>query len=479
MTVVTGSVRISVVGGRSQVDVAVPADLPLAALLPDVLALLHVDDADRCWTLARIGDGPLATAQTLADADVHDGDLLILTDDPPASPGAAVDDVAAGVAALTRQTRREWTAESARWAAYAAAVTASVVSAAAGVRAACSGSATAAAAFTGAVALTLIVAALAGRRLTVDPRTCAALSICACVFGAAAAVAAAGPSTSARIALAGVAAGTIAVVGCRGTGTAPAAHTAVATAGAATAAIGALAAVWHAPASSIAAVAVAVGVVILALAGRGSIALARLPLPPVPVAAPPTDDPAARRSTVDGVDALGPMPPDPLGALADLALADSEVLARRTAAASSFLTGILGGATVFTVASVTVTAVLGAPDTVVLAYCAVASAALLIRGRVHVDRIQSAVGILGGAAAIAAVVVASMLTGSDASTPVIAMIAAAGLGAAGLGVGTVAAGREFSPLQVRAVEIAQFAVLIALIPLLLWVLDAYRLVREW
>ncbi|MCF8570397.1 type VII secretion integral membrane protein EccD [Gordonia sp. HY002] len=479
MTVVTGSVRISVVGGRTQIDVAAPADVPLAALIPDIRALLHVEGGTgQCWTLAQIGGPPLPITGTLQDADVHDGDLLVLTDDSPDAPGAMVDDVAAGVAALTRESRSEWTADSARWAAYACVLLATVVSAASSVVAATSGDVLAPLLFTGVAAVVCIGAALTACRLSVDPRLCATLSIAACVFGAAAGVSAGGDSAPASIAVAGVAAATLAVIGHRGTGTAPAVHTAIATTGVGAAITGGLASMWSAPTLSIAATSTAIGVLALPLAGRLAIALARLPLPPVPVAAPPTADPTAHRSVVDGVDALGPVPVDPLGSLADLALGDLATLSRTTAAAASYLTGLLAGVGVWIVAAATVTAAVGARDTMVLVYCAVAAAALLVRGRVHTDRVQSTVLILGGACTVAGVAAAAVWASVGPSTAVVVMCTTAALGAAALLVGTVAAGRDFSPLQVRAAEIVQVGVLVALIPLLLWVLDAYRLVRE-
>ncbi|MGO3325692.1 type VII secretion integral membrane protein EccD [Gordonia sp. (in: high G+C Gram-positive bacteria)] len=489
MTVVTGSVRISVVGGHTQVDVAAPADVPLAALIPDIRTLLHMDDdTGRCWTLARIGGRPLSITATLRDADVHDGDLLVFTDDSPEDPGAMVDDVAAGVAALARESRSEWTADSARWAACACVLLAAVVSAASAILAAVAGEVLAPLLFTAVAAAVCIGAALTARKLGSDPRLYATLSVAACVFGAASGVAAGGDAVPARIALAGVVAAALAVIGHRGTGSAAAVHTAIATVGVGAGITGGLASVWSVPPLSIAATSTAIGVLALPLAGRLAIALARLPLPPVPVAAPSTADPTAHRSVVDGVDALGPVPVDPLGSLADLALGDLTALSRTTAAAASYLTGLLAGVGVWIMAAATVTAALGAPDAVVLAYCAGAAAALLVRGRVHTDRLQSTVLILGGACTVTGVVAAlvgGVAVGGAAvggaagpSTAITAMCVTAALGAAALVIGTVAAGHDFSPLQVRAAEIAQVGVLVVLVPLLLWVLDAYRLVRE-
>ena len=57
-------------------------------------------------------------------------------------------------------------------------------------------------------------------------------------------------------------------------------------------------------------------------------------------------------------------------------------------------------------------------------------------------------------------------------------LAALAAAATALVVGGWAAGNTFSPLQRRAAELAEYAQLVALLPLLLWVLDVYRIIRE-
>ncbi|QRY63377.1 type VII secretion integral membrane protein EccD [Gordonia sp. PDNC005] len=483
MTVVTGLVRISVVGGRTQVDLAVPSSMPLASLMPDVLMLLHVDDppaeapgtGTACWTLARIGGAVLNPSESLRDSGVHDGEILMLTDDPPGGARPVTDDVVAGVAALISDERPPWTAGSARWTAYAVAVIAACGAAAAGSVAALRGDTSTPLLIASVATAFLLVAALTGDRLGTDPRTSATFSLAACLL-AASAGAAVGTTGGSRVAAAGLAAATVAVIGCRGTGSLLAAHTAIATAGLSTAAVGALFAAWAAPVSSIAAVGAALGVTTVMIAGRIAIAAAHLPLPPVPSSPPPIGDPAEERSAVDGVEALGPDRSDPLGAIADIALGDLDSLAARAAAASSYLTGIIAGATLTTVGCTLVAAT--EPSRAVFAFWAVITLVLAARGRVHSDHTQSAT-LIGGAAACAIGVplVQTLLTG-DAASAVTAMLAALGVGIVALVAGTVAANREFTPLQVRVAEIGQYLVLALVLPILLWVLDAYRLIRE-
>ncbi|GAC80616.1 type VII secretion integral membrane protein EccD [Gordonia malaquae] len=483
MTVVTGLVRISVVGGSTQVDLAIPSTMPLASLMPDVLILLRVEDApakapgtgSACWTLARIGGEVLNPSESLRDNNVRDGEILILTDDPPGAAHPVTDDVVAGVAALTSDGRSPWTVSSARWTAYGVAVAASCAAAVSGTIAALRGDTSTPLLIAGVAAALLLVAALVGSRLGSDPRTSATFSVAACLL-AASAGAAVGTTGGSRLAAAGVAATAVAVIGCRGTGSLLGAHTAIATVGLSTATVGALSAVWAAPPPSIAAVGAAIGVTTVMIAGRVSIAAAHLPLPPVPSTPPPIGDPADERSVVDGVEALGPDRTDPLGVIADIALGDLDSLAERSAAASSYLTGIIAGATLTTVGCTLVAST--EPGRVMFAFCAVITLVLVTRGRVHSDHTQSATLIGGAAACAIGVPLVHALPAADAASATSAMVAALGVGIVALIAGTVTATREFSPLQVRIAEIGQYAVLMLVLPILLWVLDAYRLIRE-
>ncbi|MEX3648959.1 EsaB/YukD family protein [Mycolicibacterium porcinum] len=52
------AIRVSVVGGRTQLDVALPADVPVAAFLPELARLIKSrDDAVTTWPTATNG-GP-------------------------------------------------------------------------------------------------------------------------------------------------------------------------------------------------------------------------------------------------------------------------------------------------------------------------------------------------------------------------------------------------------------------------------------
>lgn len=79
------AIRVSVVGGRTQLDVALPADVPVAAFLPELARLIKSRDDERSddladrderrtfWELSRegrAGTGVLQPDRTLREAGV-------------------------------------------------------------------------------------------------------------------------------------------------------------------------------------------------------------------------------------------------------------------------------------------------------------------------------------------------------------------------------------------------------------------------
>ncbi|MDQ6649894.1 MAG: EsaB/YukD family protein [Actinomycetota bacterium] len=79
-----GQCRLTVAGPNRRVDLALPARVPLAVLLPDLvrLAAAPADGAaaPAQWVLGRLGDPPMTVERTLADYAVLDGETLFLTD---------------------------------------------------------------------------------------------------------------------------------------------------------------------------------------------------------------------------------------------------------------------------------------------------------------------------------------------------------------------------------------------------------------
>ncbi|MGB6124416.1 MAG: type VII secretion integral membrane protein EccD [Gordonia sp. (in: high G+C Gram-positive bacteria)] len=476
-------VRISILGGRKQLDVGLPTEVPIATLLPDLLVALKVPDSSGSdspsWTLACVDGARLAPTETLAQAGILDGDLLMVRADRPRERSALVDDVADGVAISLTEERTGWTASASRTIGYVLFVLAATAAIPVGLAASAGGGHVVIgtiAAVGAAIALTI---AVAGARLGVDPQTGTVLTWGACAMaGLAAAVAASHFSGGAQTAVAAIAAGLCAVIGYRPgmEATATAMHTGITTAAILIALGGTLAAVSSMPLADVAAVSAAVGVAVVLMAPRLAIVLARLPLPAVPMT---TSDPSAfpETASVDGVEALRLSGHDPLGAIADLALGDLSALARRAGIAASFLTGILAGSVVVTGIATVIVAANGGTSTVTLAYCGSIVAAVAARGRTHTDQWQS--GLLVAAAGITAVSTAVAVLFTDGGpSPLSVFVALLGFAVAALLLGCVAAGAEYTPPAVRLAEILEYAALIAVVPLLFWVLDVYRTVRQ-
>jgi type VII secretion integral membrane protein EccD len=106
----TGTRAVTVCRGTRRVDVRLPAEVPVAELMPGLLDLAEterpadrpaVSGAPRTWALAPVGRPPLDWGHSLADAGVDNGDVLILTEQTTSATGAAIYDVADLAAART------------------------------------------------------------------------------------------------------------------------------------------------------------------------------------------------------------------------------------------------------------------------------------------------------------------------------------------------------------------------------------------
>ncbi|MFC0314935.1 type VII secretion integral membrane protein EccD [Gordonia phosphorivorans] len=464
-------VRLSVLGADTQVDVALPTRTPIAALLPDLLDLLRlpdppVDDADRIdclphWTLARIGAPPLPVEATLTDVGLVDGELLLVVDGRPGSPAALVDDVVDGLAHLADRQAPGWTAESARTVGYGGCLAATAFAALAARFLPLSP--LLAASVLGGAALLLVAVAILGHRAGVDRRSTAVLSICAVLAATTAGSFAPQPNTlGPALATAGACGLVAALLLHRSTGVGAALHACMSTVCALLAVAG-LIAMATGDLRTAAAIVAAVSVYSVLLAPRVAIAAGRLPLPPVPTLPPPLPEPTAT-VTVDGLDAVA--------AIAELALVDLDRLSRRARLAAGYLTGILIGACGTAVVAAFVVAGSWGGSVVSLLLCGTVAAALIARGRTHAHRTQSAALIAAGLGCLLAVLLGS-------GSAVAMTVGGIALAAAAFIIGTTADGHSFSPLQRRTLELAEYAVIVAIIPLLLWLLGTYRAIREF
>ncbi|MEP6980953.1 MAG: type VII secretion integral membrane protein EccD [Nakamurella sp.] len=96
--------RVTVIAPGRRFDLAVPGDLAITDLLPEVLDLARIDRFDRTpgWQLGRVGGPGFAVDRSLDDLGIRDGDLLLLRPVDLPDPLPVVDeitDVTAAVAA--------------------------------------------------------------------------------------------------------------------------------------------------------------------------------------------------------------------------------------------------------------------------------------------------------------------------------------------------------------------------------------------
>ncbi|MFG2193216.1 type VII secretion integral membrane protein EccD [Streptomyces sp. NPDC048639] len=111
--------RLTVRAPSVSVDLAVPADVPVADLLPTLLRYVG-EEAEEAgldhagWVLQRLGDVPLDEETTLARAGLDDGAVLYLRPHTEALPEARLDDLVDGIADTAGRRLHNWHAGAAR-----------------------------------------------------------------------------------------------------------------------------------------------------------------------------------------------------------------------------------------------------------------------------------------------------------------------------------------------------------------------------
>jgi type VII secretion integral membrane protein EccD len=440
--------RLTVLSPRRSVDVSLPADVPVAELVPMVLELVGEPGPPvgpwrpEPWRISGVTGGPLPPGATLGQLGVLDGELLRIARaaPPPAAPvfDDPVDALAAG--AGTGVDRRAFGA---------GAVLVAVVGAAAVLAGGGPGSPAAAAlAGLGAVAA-LVVVSRAVRGLPGDsPLLLARVAAPAAVPLAAAAGWAAMPGAAGAALLAFAAAGTVAAVAqllLRVVAPVLVGSVVVAVLGAVAVLGVRFGLTGPAAAAAVAAVAVVAG----PLLPRVAIRLAGLPRPVIP-------------EDGDELADAGPeeLPPEELAERADLA--------------RGYLAG-LAGACAATAAVGAVTAAT-AGGWMGPAFAAVTVVVLALRARGYADAGPAR------AAQVAAIGAGLVLAGLAAQHgDALRLVAAAGLlvtvgaGLAGLG----RTGPPGSPVSRRAVNILEGLLVAATVPLALGAMDLYAMVRGW
>src|SRR2546430_1606296 len=109
-----GLARVVVMTPKRRLEIVLPEQLPVAALLPALLRQggddLAVDGVTAGgWLLRHIDGTPLDPARTLAAQGIRDGELLFLAPRHVDWPEPEYDDVVDAIAAGARRAARAWT----------------------------------------------------------------------------------------------------------------------------------------------------------------------------------------------------------------------------------------------------------------------------------------------------------------------------------------------------------------------------------
>ncbi|MFE9954944.1 type VII secretion integral membrane protein EccD [Micromonospora sp. NPDC005299] len=459
----SGLARVTISAPRRRVDVALPEQVPLAELLPEVLRHAGeglADDGERHggWVLRRTDGAVLATAQALLPQGVRDGEVLHLVPARAQWPEPEYDDVIEAIADGARRRGAAWSPRATRAAALAGAGVPlavgllAVLAAGPGPR---SGWPVAAV-----VALLLVLAATAASRAYGDGPVGATLGGYALPWAAAAGALAIGsgdpvgpfgplPWVGAPELLAGsVALLLVAVLGLLGVANRSRVFLAGATTGAAGAAAG-LGGLFLDPAGT---AAVLLCALVFALGGLPLLAirLGKVPLPPITLPAPAGGPPGVRD------------------------LPDRARVHAAVARTEEMLTGMLLGHAVLAVAATAVLATTGGLAGRLLV--AVGCGVLLLRSRLFVavrHRVPAVAAGLAGYVVLGAVL-------ADRAGP--AGRLALTVGGLALALVAVAAGatyarRPVSPYLGRLADLTDTALVVAVVPVACAVLDLYDQAR--
>ncbi|SON58748.1 ESX-5 secretion system protein EccD5 [Mycobacterium simulans] len=434
--------RVAVHAGTATVDLSLPAAVPVATLIPSIIDMVGTRTADSAamrYQLSRVGASALPGSTTLAQNDIRDGTVLVLSQSPLEPPVTRCDDVAESVSATLDSSTGPRSRKATRLTGAVAAICLTATGALVLARNALNSTAarhagTTAAMAAGAAAIALLCAAIAHRTYR-DPGAGLSLGLIAIMFAAVAGLLAVpGVPGAASVLLAAMAAAVTAVLAMRVTGCGVVTLTAVACSAVVTA-IAALAGVLvAAPPCTIGSALALASLGLLELSPRIAIQLAGLS---------PRDD--------------------------DLPAAD--LVAAKAIRADVWLTSLLA-AFASSAAIGAIAAAISARKAVPLA--AVIAALLLLRARSVVWKRTLVFVISGITTATTTFAVAA--AGAPRHGPWIAALAAT-LAAVAMYLGFMAPTTPLSPVARRSVQVLECLMLVTMVPLTCWICGVFSAVR--
>lgn len=460
----TGLARVTISAPQRRVDVALPEQVPLAELLPEVLRHAGeglADDGERHggWVLRRTDGAVLATAQALLPQGVRDGEVLHLVPAQAEWPELEYDDVVEAIVDGARRRGSAWSPAATQ----AAALAGAGVPLAVGLVAVLAGGPQHRAGWPLAVtvALLLVLAGTVASRAYGDGPTGATLGGYALPYAAAAGALAVSsgdpvgtfrplPWLGAPELLAGaVALLLVSVLGLLGTAT----RLRVFVAGATLGAVGAAAALGGLLLDPAGTAAVLLCVLVFALGGLPLLAirLGKMPLPPITLPTGPTGGP-------DGVRDL------PDRARVHAAVARTEEM----------LTGMLIGHAGLALAAALVLGGTGGLAGRLLV--AVVSAVLLLRSRLFVAVRHRVPPVLAGLAGFAVLGV-GLAAGAGATGLPALTVGGLLVALTAVAAGTTYARRPVSPYVGRVADLTDTALVVSVVPVACAVLGLYDAAR--
>jgi type VII secretion integral membrane protein EccD len=114
-----GLCRLTVRAPSKSIDLAVPADVPVADLLPAVLGY-GGDDLGEAglehegWVLQRLGEAPLDQDATLESLGLRDGDTVYLRPRTETLPEVRLDDIVDGISTTMKESPHGWSPQASR-----------------------------------------------------------------------------------------------------------------------------------------------------------------------------------------------------------------------------------------------------------------------------------------------------------------------------------------------------------------------------
>ena len=472
--------RVSIIGGNTQLDLGLPATIPIATFISDVVGLIESRTPDLTeheegaplrtehWTLARVGRDPIPPNQTLTDAEIFDGELLVLRSVTTKESPALFDDVIDAVSQLTAESFRSWSPAAARWMGLVVAL-GGILAALALLAVAKEDGASSYLGFIafGGGAAAMVAAVIAIRKYAAQLAAMMLSLYATLLFFAAAALFVPGDLGSPHLLLACVTALVIAVVTYSITGVGPMMCAAIIT----TTLFGGFAAGvrmgWDASTPKIAAGVLVAALIVITMAPRIAVGASRLPVPPVPTAGGAID-PAdhEQRPTIEDIGVIGAT-----------ALPSASGLELRANAANQYQSGLLLGSTLAAALGAVLAAdPLGAARGQGVALAVVVGLILCLRGRSFADLVQASTLIGGGTLTLIAVLTTVGLGQSSYLVPIAGILLAVAVATVGFGV--IAPHTEISPVLRRMGEIFEYLLIVTIIPLVFWIMDLYSAARN-